>query len=295
MSRLQLFALFASITFLVNCASASLYPHGTWLKGDTVQTTSLDDPLNQVSPGSIVLVSEFHNHGPHHANQIEVINKLKQKGFTVSVGLEFFNYTDQKKIEDFLAGKMSESDFLKAIKWGKDNFANWRTQVRSTLGTNGSTLGLNAPRTLSRAISRNGLDSLTPEQQAILPPNFRIGSKNYRERFENIMGGGHSLPKDAMDRYFTSQSLWDDTMAWIAREYIVQNPTHVLVICVGDFHAAFGGGLPDRLKARGQRDITVLSQINTRNMSEADQRSAINPHNNYGPRADGIFISTESL
>lgn len=281
------------LVLLTNCASASIFPHGTWLNASNTQLTDLDQLLGAVDRGSVVIVSELHGHKPHHQNQRLIIQKLKDQGYTVAVGMEFFNFTQQTLVDQYLDGGIEEADFLKQVKWGKTPYDNYKEQVLSTRGTQAKTLALNAPRSVSGTISKKGMDGLSPEQEKLLPPQFELGNKAYYERFSNFMGG--HVPKESMDRYFTAQSLWDDTMAYVASEYMKQNPDHVLVIIVGDFHAAFGGGLPDRLEARGMKDVLVFTQVNLRGRDEKSQRAMIEPHVHYGPRGHGIFVSTEAL
>ena len=70
------------LVLLTNCASASIFPHGTWLNGSTSQVSDLDQLLKAVGQGSVVVVGELHGHKPHHKNQMRIIQKLKELGFT---------------------------------------------------------------------------------------------------------------------------------------------------------------------------------------------------------------------
>ena len=197
--------------------------------------------------------------------------------------MEFFDFTQQTQLDAFLAGKITEADFLKAVKWGSIPFDFYREQVLAPLSMQGKTIALNAPRSLTSAISKSGLSALSEEQKKLLPPRFELGRDIYRERFTETMID--HVPKDAITRYFEAQSVWDDTMAHLASEFIKQNPEQVLVIIVGDFHAIYGGGLPDRLRARGQSDILVFSQIKSSSDDE------VTPHSEWGKRADFIWVS----
>jgi uncharacterized iron-regulated protein len=103
------------------------------------------------------------------------------------------------------------------------------------------------------------------------------------------MGGGH-IPEQAILRYFTAQSIWDETMSWQAVEFLRKNPSHVLVIIVGDFHAQYGGGLPDKLRQRGLTKIITFSQVNLTELTPEEQAAEMEPHPTYGPRADFIWV-----
>jgi uncharacterized iron-regulated protein len=79
-------------------------------------------------------------------------------------------------------------------------------------------------------------------------------------------------------------------MAWVSTEYLRMHPEQILVIIVGDFHATYGGGLPDRLRARGA-DVLTISQVNLSGLSGDEENGEILPDEKFGPRAEYIWVS----
>jgi uncharacterized iron-regulated protein len=260
--------------------------------GTTLSGTSIENALKSVGPGSIVIVGENHGFKEHQAQQIEIMSFLRAKGLKVSVGMEFFTYTEQNLLDDYRAGKLSEVDFLKEIKWGGTPFDFYRTQALFANAKDGSTtIALNAPRFLTSKVSKAGLQSLTPQEMAILPPSFSLGRDSYKQRFLDLMGQ-HLPSPQAGERYFAAQSIWDDTMAWQASSFIEKNNDQVLVIVVGEFHVQFGGGLPDRIHSRSpQIPIVTFSQINTLGLSDQEIDLEKGPSSVYGPRADYLWLA----
>jgi len=252
---------------------------------------TIEDVVGRVDAGGVLILSELHGNPIHIERQIEALNALSKTGrCTVSVGLEFLSWVHQAEVDDFFNGKLAEADFLKAVEWGSDPFSNYRTQALIPQTTGGTLIGINAPRSLTSAISKLGVDGISSEQAALLPPNFSLGSAAYRERFDEIMGG--HVPVTAIDRYFAAQSAWDDTMAWQIESFLKSHPGHCLAVVVGDFHASWGGGLPDRLRARSVSNVVVVSQIESSDFARDDELSAqLGPHPRYGIRADAIWIS----
>lgn len=272
-------------------ASAPIVRDGL-LRGSTLQTQTLENVVADVKAGGVLVIAEEHGNPQHYARQKEALAALHQTGScTVSVGLEFMDWTHAKATDAFLAGSLAEADFLKEVGWGGNPFADYRDQALFPRVSGGSLLGVNAPRSLSAAIAKTGVSGLSAEEASLLPPTFTVGSAEYRERFEAIMGGGH-VPSAAMDRYFAAQSVWDDTMAWQAREFLDRNPTHCLAIIVGDFHAAWGGGLPERLRVRGVANVVTISQFDTGALSDAEVIEQMGPHPRYGVRADALWLSS---
>lgn len=250
----------------------------------------IEDALKDVGAGSVVIVSEQHGNQKHYENQKIALKELARKSScTLSVGLEFLTYTDQKAIDDYFDGRMTEADFLTAIKWSGNPFSDYRDQALAPKVSGGRLIGINSPRSLTGQIAKAGLVSLSPADQNLLPPGLQMGRASYRERFEVVMGG-HIKP-DQVQRYFEAQSVWDDTMAWQAESFLKAHPDHCLAIVVGDFHAQYGGGLPDRLKARGVKSVTVISQVEARDLTGSELDDEVLPSPKYGARGDAIWVT----
>lgn len=249
-------------------------------RGDSLAPVTLDQVVATVGPGTIVVVGEVHDSKVHHQNQADLINALGLS-HSLNVGMEFFNYTDQEKIDAYMSGALTEDEFLKSILWSGFPFDFYREQVLAPLKFGGHTYGLNIPRGITRKVSQSGLGSLTAEELKLIPPGFEVGNPAYKERFFDVMKD-HVTP-EAFERYFVAQSLWDDTMAWKAIEAANRSPDSILVILVGEFHAAWGGGLPDRLRQRGWSKLLTIAQI------QDQAELVVNP--TYGSRADFIWIA----
>jgi hypothetical protein len=146
---------------------------------------------------------------------------------------------------------------------------------------------------VTAALVQRGLIGLSPEERSLLPPKFRLGNGLYFERFSREVRQHGTLTDRQVRRFFAAQSAWDDTMAWQASEYLAAYPDQVLAIIVGDFHAAYGGGLPDRLRARGVTNILVISQVNAFGMPEEEVRKLLAPDPRYGARGDFIWLTRE--
>jgi uncharacterized iron-regulated protein len=257
------------------------------LDGTTLVPTTIEVALSTVQPGTIIVISESHGNAEHHQNQRNLLIALAKRTDlpSISVGLEFFEAQYQSLVDQFTAGLMGESDFLKAIAWGSNPFSDYREQALFPKSHGGSTRALNASRALTRKVARTGITSLTAEERALLPTDFQLGNSFYFERFKQVMGD--HVSSEALTRYFEAQSIWDETMAESSRSYLRQNSEQVLVILVGDFHAAYGGGLPDRLLARGQEQLLVISQ------AEAGD-TELGPHPQWGPRAQFVWTASSN-
>lgn len=268
--------------------NASAYDKDVLVDGHTLQRLDTETVARQIQPGTIVILSEQHDLSLHHEHQVSFLKALSGHLTQISVGMEFFPRTRQRAVDKYLAGDLDEADFLANVEWGGDNFGFYRRQVLFPVAHGGTTVALNAPRALTRKIARTGLNSLNDEERAQLPENFTLGNDGYKERFREAMGG-HEISEEEFNNYFAAQSTWDETMSDTACQYSKANPEAVLTILVGDFHAQYGGGLPDRLKARGCSNVVVISQVGVEDLSDPAQNDEIRPHARWGARADYVW------
>ncbi len=258
--------------------------------GERLVSSSISSIVSKVKPGTVVIIGEKHYHQVAQAGQLEILKELRRSGFRVSVGLEFISYLVQKYLDLFLNGQLSELDFLKLADWGSGTFDGYRQLAQFPLSENGEqTRAINAPRQLTGKIGKEGLSGLSLAETQLLPHQFQVGGAQYRKRFDHLMSG-HVASAAAMDNYFTAHCVWDDTMAWQTTEFLASHPDHVFVIVVGEFHVQYGGGLPARLRARGVNSILTLSQVDHSDYSDEELEKEINPHPEYGPRADYLWI-----
>ncbi len=259
------------------------------LDGKTGEDLALASIVKNLKPGSVVLLGEQHGFKFHAEQQLQVIKMAQEMGRLASVGLEFFEYPFQPQVHDWRVGDLGEADFLSQIGWGSISFDFYRAQARAPrLGIEGL-LALNAPRRLTSKVARAGLASLTPAEQALLPPRFERGNARYFERFKEAIG--HLPDPTKAENYFMAQSIWDDTMAWRAADFLRLHPEQILFVVVGEFHVQYGGGLPDRLRARGVKDVVSFSLLNFEGLTIDEESAAIRPSALDGPRADVIWAT----
>jgi heme exporter protein D len=159
-------------------------------------------------------------------------------------------------------------------------------------------------RSLTNKIAWNGLESLSQEERALLPPDYEegVGNALYKQRVQKIIKDQHpTVGEEFLENFWVSQSVWDDTMAWNAVEYINQNPDQILVILVGNGHVEFGGGLPDRIRVRAEhigcdvcRVVTVPQALLPEGVESFDNFAAeISEDEQYGQYGDYLWLSDE--
>lgn len=253
-----------------------------------------------LQPGAILTLGETHaSQGDLSANENQrrqvallrdLSGQLVSRNLKLDVGMEFLEYPRQNTVDQYLNGSLSDDEFTEAAGWGKNPFAAYKEQILAPRSSGGTTWALNIPRSVTSQVSQGGLNSLSEEQKALLPPSLERGNDSYYERFKAVMAG--HVPDEKIADYFWAQSIWDETMAWNSLRNWAQD--RVQVIIVGAFHVEYGGGLPDRLKARGATSVKTLLQVPLEQLDDKSIDEATRPNSVYGARADYLWLYQEA-
>ncbi len=273
--------------------SLAAYTSGEIYSGTDGAKVTVDEVVKKVTPGSVVFFGELHNQPKIKEAQLKILQLLKKKYKALNVGMEFFAYNDQKHVNSYRNGTLAESDFLSAVKWGSYDFSNYRDQVLLPSKFEAKTLALNAPRSLTSKIAQTGLESLSDSELGMMPPDFTLGNDDYYIRFRSLMEDHVTDPTD-LKNYFIAQSTWDDTMAWQIVEFFKNKPDRILFVIVGEFHVQYGGGLPDRVKARSDEAGVAVKQLSISSvalngLNDEEQEVEVLPSPDFGQRADYIW------
>lgn len=257
----------------------------------TKTNLSVTELAATIEPGQILTLSESHALKAHpridQDNQIKLLMALLERDLEVFVGLEFIDYTAQSSLANYLIGNIDEDDFLKEISWGDMPFDAYREQLSKPLEYGYFSYGINLPRKISSKIYLTGLESLTEEERAMLPSDFQLGNDNYRERFYKAMRG-HGDPA-LLNRAFTAQSAWDDTMANTTARILEDKPEAVFIIIVGYFHTIYGDGLVERLQQRTGLKVTNILQTTNAGATPEDKQKLAQKNEKYGFISDYIW------
>jgi len=159
---------------------------GVLIDGHSGQSISFSEAVENVMPGDIVVLGEEHGTTVQPEIQLQVMQALRDQGLSVSAGLEFYEYPWQKFVDQYRAGALSETDFLADIGWGPNNFpfSSYRGQTVFPALGEAFTIALNIPQAVVDQIAQGGVQSLTADEKALMPPHFTLGDALYFQRFK---------------------------------------------------------------------------------------------------------------
>ncbi|MBV6623537.1 MAG: ChaN family lipoprotein [Rivularia sp. (in: Bacteria)] len=256
----KLFALSVGIFFLLSCSS---YAEPTTNSCATQFSESqCVDNLNKVLPelkkADVVYLGETHDSAKDHQNQLKVIQELYKNNKKIAIGMEMFQRPFQETIDKYIAGKITEAEFVKSSeykeRWGFD-WELYAPILRFAKENKIPVLALNTPSEISRKVAKGGLEKLTDAEREWIPPVTEINLDNipYRQMilkaFEQHQRAGHGN-SDSANRFFLAQVLWDETMADTIAKFIQTNQNYQVIVLAGQGHIVYGYGIPSRVERR---------------------------------------------
>lgn len=248
------------------------------------QPASLEDVVQAMAAHQVVFVGESHDDPTGHRLELELFQRAAEfHGRTrpVALSLEFFERGVQPSLDDYLAGRITETEFRAASRpWARYQ-TDYRPLIEFAKATKLPVIAANAPRRFITLVTRNGrasLDSLPAQDLQYLPPlPYGKASPAYRDQWiatiSEVMkqeGMKCGVPvEDAqappgshqnMTNQLDSQVLWDATMAHSIARFLESRPQALVLHMVGAFHVERGTGIPEQIQAYlpGTRTMTIL-------------------------------------
>jgi len=230
-----------------------------------------------------VLLGEAHANACDHAAQARAVAAMAEAGVLPAIGLEMIPASDQKSLDAVNDSAVSFEDLPKRLNWSANwgyDFSMYAPIFELARKYGLPVYALNADKSLVKAVSAKGLDSLSPAQRAALPgeiiPPPPAQEAFLREQFSQHMKmrapktdknapdaqadpAAPAVSDERMAAFFTIQALWDTQMAQRAQIAHARSGRPVAVIA-GSGHVESGWGLAHRLKRLdpGARILCVM-------------------------------------
>jgi uncharacterized iron-regulated protein len=232
------------------------------------------DVIARAAKRPVVLLGEMHDNPEHHEWQLQVLAALHVMRPDMVIGFEMFPRRVQKALDQWVAGELSEAQFLVASDWN----AVWSTDANLYLPlfrfarmNQVPMVALNIDTRLRRAISAKGFTGVPEnEREGVTPP--AAPSTAYLDYLLPIYSdherGGKKKGEASRDdpdfrRFVESQQLWDRAMAQ-AIQAALDRPGHPLVVGImGSGHIRYGYGVPHQLKDLGVAEVATLLPWNS--------------------------------
>lgn len=251
-----------------------------FIDGKTGRSIDTPTAFAQLSSVQLVCIGEEHDDVRHHWAQRELVKNLSIGAIpgSLALGLEMVQAPFQGVLDDYEAAAIDVATFLTrsgwSTRWGYD-FGFYQPILATAIATKIKLLALNAPRELTRRVVRDGLEALSADEKAQLPPIVALPAHE-TWFWQQMMGLGHATTGgDASDasagddetttqargqRYYQVQEIWDETMAEGAAKWLrLDKNRRVIVLAgIGHCHAL---GVPARAQRRGIKKLASVRPI----------------------------------
>lgn len=278
----QFIALLALLFLMAACAPGHKYPGNPENPYPPLREPQIGDILHlptgiyvdqrvlyeQASRVQIIYVGETHDNPASHRLQVEILQALvAQNPGKVSLAMEMFTPAQQPVLDRWVAGELTEKEFLKEVGWFKNwrmNFALYRDLLTFCKMHKVPVVALNANKTLQKKVGQVPFTELSEEEQRQLPEMDH--NDPYQRAMVEAVFSGHKMGQTVLDGFQRVQTLWDETMAQNLAEYLRSvDADHQVMVVAGGNHIRYGYGIPRRVFRRlpvsyllvGAREIDI--------------------------------------
>jgi uncharacterized iron-regulated protein len=232
--------------------------------------------IEQLAHADVVFFGEQHDDPETHRAEAELLDAIGQTGRPVVLSLEMFERDVQPVVDDYIAGRIGERDFLARSRPWERYATDYRRLIELAKEHHWRVVAANVPRTLASAIGRKGLaalDTLTAHDRTNAARENQCPRDDYHARFMESMQShsagagpsvaGDSLPTATAERFYLAQCVKDETMAESIVNARLAAPRDAIVVHFdGAFHSDYSQGTVARVKRREPGwTIAVLSAV----------------------------------
>lgn len=218
--------------------------------------------IDDMARRQAVLLGETHDSAEDHRWQLHTLAQLQARQPRLAIGFEMFPRRVQGALDAWVAGTLSEREFLERAEWDKV----WGFDARDYLPLfhfarmrRLPMLALNVEREFTEAVARQGWDAV-PESRREGVSRPAPPGPEYLKSLRTVFD--HHPERDkapqAFERFVEAQTLWDRAMAEGIAAHLQRQPDALVVAILGAGHVRHGHGVAHQLKALGVERIGAL-------------------------------------
>ena len=252
--------------------SSECHKEGRWLVPGTEKFTCTAELVKTTRNQRVVLLGEQHDIAEHHRWQLQTISALFALHENIVLGFEMFPRRTQPALDQWVAGDLSETEFLEQSDWSKVwgyDSALYMPLFHFARINRIPMLALNIDRSAVRTASKKGLSQMTSEErQGVSIP--AKASDDYLALLANTFSGhGHKEDEDKKTiketlkdeqflRFVDAQQLWDRAMAEQLASAAHSDSSPLVIGIMGTGHIVERFGVPHQLADLGINKTRVL-------------------------------------
>ena len=221
---------------------------------------SMKKLAKQLSDYDVIFFGEWHDDVLIHQLEADILPLLAKKGIfrkkkKLAISMEMFERDTQNIVNDFLAGKIGEKEFLKKSRAWPNYPTDYKKIVNFAKENNYDLIAANVPRKYAAMVNKQtpaSLKNLPPNEKKYIAKNLKVLDNQYKKQFMETMAANMGR-KSAMgmnkmlENIYAAQCLKDDTMAESIYEYLQKHKGTQVIHFNGDFHSESHLGTANKL------------------------------------------------
>jgi len=252
---------------------------------------TFDQLIDATAKADVVYFGEQHDDPATHSAEAAVLAALGARRGEVVVTLEMFERDVQPLLDQYLAGNISEKNFLDGSRPWERYTTDYRPMIELARVHGWPVIAGNVPRRIASAVSKKGLAVLdtmsrTERGYAAAENQCPVGDAYYKKFAETMTGhgagGGPPTAGDASamakmtDLFYQAQCVKDETMAESIANAMAKWPGRLVYQVDGAFHSDAGLGTAARVKRRmPSAKSVVLTGVPVADLSKADPKAEL--------------------
>ncbi len=176
------------------------------------------------------------------------------------LGLEMFNYRQQRMLDSWEAGRISWKELVEAYSRSREGFDlnHYEPLLRLARGLGVKLIGVMPPRELAAEVARRGPEAVDSfPDSPVTSRDIGTGPKEYRGTLERLFPRTGPMAKLSLEGLLAAQAFKDSVIAAIVRKAVRSYGRGIVV--TGWAHSEIPGSAPARL---GRPDHLVITSRN---------------------------------
>lgn len=260
----------ALLCFGAGSASAAQFSDAK--SGAELSARQLAQKLSQYD---VVFFGEYHDQGEIHQAELELLQAIhKVKGEKLALSMEMFEADNQTKLNDFLAGSLSEEDFLATSRPWPNYKTDYAPLVNFAKEKKMPVIAANVPRFLAAHVAKNNAstEGVEAQYQQWLPKHTYAPEGAYKDKFYAQMSSPAApmkMPPQRLAAVYAAQCLKDDKMAESIAAFADAHQNMQILHINGCFHSDAHLGTAQKLEAlRPELKVAVITPLERKQKGE---------------------------
>lgn len=223
----------------------------------------------------VVFFGEYHDQSEIHQYELELLEAMyKAKGAKLALSMEMFEADNQSKLNNFLAGTLSEEDFLAASRPWPNYRTDYAPLINFAKEKKMPVIAANVPRFLAAHVAKNNAstEGVEAQYQQWLPKHTYAPEGAYKDKFYAQMSSPTApmkMPPQRLAAVYAAQCLKDDKMAESIAAFADAHQNMQILHINGCFHSDAHLGTAQKLEAlRPELKVAVITPLERKQKGE---------------------------